>query len=505
MSSGLVLSFFRRSAPSSDWSQQELAEFYRVESVLLQGGLSVSTDRGITDEGDPWFVFCRADNEEVIAHFARIAYEYVVASSFHTGAARGRDFRKLIRDMLDRHPLMPVKRNSGQKVFLHPSTLLLALLASSYFLSSDKELIGGHSSAASESRSLLSFLRDKLSIVAAVALAVTWLENHSELAAKFFDALPLFHSSDAKTSHVAVASHDASVDFLQLVKNLVFEKHPALLAHQDSNVPLPQNGEAAQAHNLPMHEANLVVHGGDLASVGFADGPANNYQIGQNGSDGAAAALNSTPSLAMNNPFALIAEHAFGASSQSNSLDVESSGGINSIVLPSDDAIQIAEVVAGGSSAQTVVLSSNPTSVDVALQQAFQQVGFGADLLHKASLSATGPVDVVSSSSPSSLNTHASPAVDQIANIASSDSSVTTPAAPAQPSAADNQVEQTVGAFLAHTPNFEITISGANVIIIDTNYADAASSGFGIQTFDMSDGSTLSIVGIVPHSAVLSA
>jgi hypothetical protein len=407
--------------------------------------------------------------------------------------------------MLDRHPLMPVKRSPGQKVFLHPSTLLLALLASSYFLSSDKELIGDHGPAASESRSLFSLLRDRLSIVAAVALAVTWLENHSELATKFFDAFPLFHSSDARSSHVPDASHDASADFLQLVKNLVLEKHPALLAHHDSNLSPSQNGEAAQPHNLPLHEANLVVHGGDVASGGLADSPANNYQVGQNGSDGAAAALNSVSSLSANNPFASISEHAFGPSSQSNVPDVESSG-INSIALPSDDAIQIAEVVAGGSSAQTVVLSSNPTSVDVALQQAFQQVGFGADLLHRTSLSTVESVDAGSSSAPSSLTTHATPAVDQIANDAASpDSSVTTPSVPSQPSATDNQIEQTVGAFLAHTPSFEITISGAHVIIIDTHYADAASPEFGIQTFDMSDGSTLSIVGIVPHSAVVIA
>lgn len=101
MSNGLVLSFLRRPSNSEDWTQQELAEFYRVESALLQGGFAVTTDRGISDEGDPWFIFCRADNEEVIAHFARIDREYVIVSSFFAGAARGRDFRLLIREMLD--------------------------------------------------------------------------------------------------------------------------------------------------------------------------------------------------------------------------------------------------------------------------------------------------------------------------------------------------------------------------------------------------------------------
>lgn len=143
MSNALVLPFFRRSPGSNDWSPQEIAEFYRVESALVQSGLSVTTDRGISDEGDPWFVFCRADNDEVIAHFARIDYEYIVASSFQRGSVRGRNFRALIRDLMDLHPLMmPVRRKAGQKVFLHPSALLLALLASAYFHSN--EIVSDH-------------------------------------------------------------------------------------------------------------------------------------------------------------------------------------------------------------------------------------------------------------------------------------------------------------------------------------------------------------------------
>jgi len=43
-----------------DWSAQDVAEFYRVEAILVQSGLRVTSARGLTDEGDPWFVFCRA-------------------------------------------------------------------------------------------------------------------------------------------------------------------------------------------------------------------------------------------------------------------------------------------------------------------------------------------------------------------------------------------------------------------------------------------------------------
>ena len=48
----------RKSAPS-DWFQSELAELYRIENVLLQSGLAVENDRGLTDEGDHGL--CSAD------------------------------------------------------------------------------------------------------------------------------------------------------------------------------------------------------------------------------------------------------------------------------------------------------------------------------------------------------------------------------------------------------------------------------------------------------------
>jgi collagen type I alpha len=110
MSNGQVLSFLRR--PSScDWTQQELAEFYRVEDLLFRGGLAFTTDSGVSDRGDPWFVVCRADTEEVIAHFARIDREYVIVTNLYPGAARGGDFRALVCEVLESHSLtMPIRR-----------------------------------------------------------------------------------------------------------------------------------------------------------------------------------------------------------------------------------------------------------------------------------------------------------------------------------------------------------------------------------------------------------
>jgi hypothetical protein len=111
-SSATVLSFFCVRKGANDWSQQELSEFYRVQSALLQGGVRITTDRGLSDEGDPWFAFCREDDGEVIAHFARIDDQYVVVSSAFSGVARGRDFRVLVAELIKARPQMLPSRSS---------------------------------------------------------------------------------------------------------------------------------------------------------------------------------------------------------------------------------------------------------------------------------------------------------------------------------------------------------------------------------------------------------
>src|SRR5262249_37853219 len=172
-----ILSFLGARRLSGDWTQQELAEFYRVESALLQNGLLVVTERGLSDEGDPWFVFCLSQNEEVIAHFARIDGYYFVVSSAFSGVARGRDFKLLVRELMDAHPLLlPGNRGGSQKVFLHPAASLAALLAASYLVSSEKGAQIQDISTAHEKTAFWLHFRQDLAILSAVAIAATWIE-----------------------------------------------------------------------------------------------------------------------------------------------------------------------------------------------------------------------------------------------------------------------------------------------------------------------------------------
>ena len=149
-STGTVLSFFRpRQQVDRDWSQEELAQFYRVEAALIRSGLLIDVERGISDEGDPWFIFCRQDNGEVIAHFARIRDQYVIASSAFPGVVRGKDFALLISDLMRSSPLpVPREIRQAQNIYLHPAAMLVALLATAFMVTSESD---GHDHHASHS------------------------------------------------------------------------------------------------------------------------------------------------------------------------------------------------------------------------------------------------------------------------------------------------------------------------------------------------------------------
>lgn len=121
-----------------DWSPQDLAEFYRVESALIQAGILVYTDSGVTDEGDPWFVFCRESDNEIVVHIAHIDGHYIIASSAYMGVARGKDLRSMVRDLLERHKLSTAGADKNSNIFMHPSALLILVIGAAFFKTSDK-------------------------------------------------------------------------------------------------------------------------------------------------------------------------------------------------------------------------------------------------------------------------------------------------------------------------------------------------------------------------------
>jgi hypothetical protein len=494
---GSVVSFLHRLSDSADWSQQELAEFYRVESALLQAGFSVATEQGVSDEGEPWFVFCRADNEEVIAHFARIDGDYVIVSNFSRDTLRGRDFRGLIRKMLDSHPMtLTVRRRYGQNVFLHPAALLAALVASAYVISGEKCLASEKNSADGNHRgvSLVSLLLEKFSIFVTAALAGTWFDHHAHALLQFFDN-DLLHNqhSHGKIAELTAAAGSELQAVLQAIHNLELGAHRLAANDAAATAPHhsePQATEARATGNLPSTSVTVD----KLSGSGMPSSDPSSYQLGDGSHSDSTAGLN-------DGHFTLVAQ------TESVAVSAGLMGGANwaaSSSTASSEAYHLVAVEAGDLSVPTVVLSTGATSVTQALQQAFQQVGIDPGLLHnsdsastsdagseKAAVPAASPGLVINSDvGPASSSANQSATTNANTGVQGNNITIT--------SISEVQVMQSVEAFLNSTPSAEVTVSGANVVIIDTNIADASSAHFGVLTYDMSDGSTLSIVGIIP-------
>src|SRR5262245_66439599 len=84
------------------WSYEELAHLHRAAKILVKDGLHLDTDHGVTDEGDPWWVFCDSDTGEIVVHFARIGGRYVACAPFRSGGLTGHTFRDVVDKTLRR-------------------------------------------------------------------------------------------------------------------------------------------------------------------------------------------------------------------------------------------------------------------------------------------------------------------------------------------------------------------------------------------------------------------
>ena len=74
--------------PLSDWSLFELSVFDHARRSLKLQGVDVELECGVTDEGDPWLVFCDVETGDVLGHFARIGDDYVGCVPFHCDGLR---------------------------------------------------------------------------------------------------------------------------------------------------------------------------------------------------------------------------------------------------------------------------------------------------------------------------------------------------------------------------------------------------------------------------------
>jgi hypothetical protein len=147
----ITLSFDKR---IKDWSNQELADLFRVVRLLSSSGLSIDHTRGLTDEGDPWFVMCKPSGE-VFIHICRLDGVYVLDNPSLSKPLTGRNFGELISEFsnqalkvsdasigigkAEHGHVFQLRR--GNKVRLHPSAMLAALIWTLYLASEELTVI----------------------------------------------------------------------------------------------------------------------------------------------------------------------------------------------------------------------------------------------------------------------------------------------------------------------------------------------------------------------------
>lgn len=84
--------------PSTDWSLLEMSTIVEVGRSLELRGVRVEFDCGVTDEGDPWLVFCDLDTSELLCHVARLGSTYVACTPFGDSGTTGAALADVLED-----------------------------------------------------------------------------------------------------------------------------------------------------------------------------------------------------------------------------------------------------------------------------------------------------------------------------------------------------------------------------------------------------------------------
>ncbi len=131
-----------------DWTNQELASLYRINRLLCMADPAIDTDRGVSDEGDPWFVFIDGKGD-VFVHLCRIGDDFLFDSPAQERVVISRSLNELVdafraqaeaAENARADSQANVVRLTGQKnskVMLHPGAALAALVWTVYVSTGD--------------------------------------------------------------------------------------------------------------------------------------------------------------------------------------------------------------------------------------------------------------------------------------------------------------------------------------------------------------------------------
>lgn len=301
---------FRHPQKDQNWTNEELAELFRVVDILSRAGVVIDTDMGLSDEGEPWFAFCRADTGDVIVHFSRIDGQFVAVSAATDAVVRGKNFRRVAETLVNRQPLILPAPGSGQKLFLHPSVILTALVATT--LAQMKSWEGQEIAA----------IDDATDTTDAVIHTVSEATFSETLKTAFIDALNLLlrgftgpiDTKNTSAEHVQSTALGLGLGNLSLASVVAF----ALSAIQGSW--LQDEVDIASRVSLPADSSDAAVK----KSTGSVGVP----QVAENGAQAAAVAADRVADSSEAAPVKIALRDAAVSGAMEKSGPVEKSGGV---------------------------------------------------------------------------------------------------------------------------------------------------------------------------------
>jgi hypothetical protein len=460
-----VLQFRRRFERQPGWTQQELAEFYRVESALTQAGVKIVTDQGISDEGDPWFVFCRPDTAEVIVHFARLGDEFIIDGFGYERPARGSDFGALVRELISGDLFAvtrPKPKNSN--VFLHPAALLIILVGTAFLHSGQAKAAEAHDkSDERRPHGLVNLLGSSAS--AALPLDVDPVQAAALVAGAIlaFEQQALITPLVTPSASAETAPRGMAVD---------------AAAYSSATVTAPAaTPNVAHDAGLPSAAATTVAMLAGVAST--AAFPPTAFISAESAIQLPTAATPVEPSAIITAPFGgLAAAAGFGA------LEGLLVFGARPAALPADQA---GDLLRGVVSTEHPVLTLNGALPGLVL-------GLIEHGLHVTAGGGSPGEGSSHAGQPSAPQTSSAPSAGPLTGVVGSPDASGAPAALPHPH--DPAIDAAVAHFISIVPHWEVLTTGRDIVVYDASIlAPLGAPALDGVTFTFSDGSSVSLVG----------
>lgn len=126
----------KAAAKAEDWSQQDLADFYRAHRLLSETGAAIGLDRGLSDIGEPWLIFYDTNSFDVFMHIARIDGQCILvceALSIKLKAGYVSNLVSQLEETLKDH--LAVRSERQKNVVLHPAARIIMAISAVFLLS----------------------------------------------------------------------------------------------------------------------------------------------------------------------------------------------------------------------------------------------------------------------------------------------------------------------------------------------------------------------------------